>query len=240
MNRAEELRSLHASGRTVPFLLRQARDGRSARLVREQGADAIGVTSAALGGTGGYRNGGRFSPAALNAAAAAFVREVSVPVVIEFDVAPAADPRWLDDAVAAAVGAGAAGIEIGDGDAPPAALAARISAARAAAEQSGVDLFVTARTDVYLRGLVSPELAIPAVIDRGRAYIDAGADALFVPGVLDSLHIRSIASALQMPISLLEHERLPALDVLATWGVRRISEAVSRVSFESAARRAAA
>src|SRR5690606_17713492 len=143
------------------------------------------------------------------------------------------------DAVAAAIDGGAAGIEVADGDAPPVALAARISAARAAAAKLGTDVFVTARTDIYLRGLVSPELAIPAAISRGRVYGEAGADAVFAPGLLEPLHIRSIASALQMPLGVLENERLPGPEVLATWGVRRVGEAASIVRV-GAARRVAA
>jgi 2-methylisocitrate lyase-like PEP mutase family enzyme len=240
VNRAEEFRTLHAPGRATPLLLRQARDGRSARMLEEAGADAIGVSVAALAWVNGLRNGGLLSPQLLRDAVARVTAEVAVPVSVDFDAAPAADPRWLDDAVAAAIAAGAAGVDLADGDAPPAALAARITAARDAAAKAGVDLFVTARTDVYLRGLASVELAIPASIDRGRSYIDAGADAVAVPGVADSLHIRSIASALQMPVSVLVHPRLPAPEVLAAWGVRRVGEAASEVRWERTARQVAA
>lgn len=234
MDRGAMFRTLHQPGRTVPLLLPVAHDLRSACLYESAGAEAVAITSAGLVRAHGLRNGGRPTPAVFGAAVAAIVRGVAIPVTVDFDIAAAADLRWLDETVAAAIAAGAAGIDLADGDAPVAALCARISAARTAAEDAGADVFVNARTDVYLRGLMPIERSIQETIDRARRYRDAGCDAVSAPGVADVHHIRSIASATQMPLNVLAHPLLPALETLSALGVRRVTSAVSAVTTETA------
>jgi 2-methylisocitrate lyase-like PEP mutase family enzyme len=94
---------------------------------------------------------------------------------------------------------------------------------KSAVERVGVDLFVNARTDVYLRGLVSPERALAETLARGRRYRDAGADGLFVPRLVEPDAIRAVAAEIELPLNLLVGPGLPAPAELRALGVRRVS-----------------
>src|SRR5438552_3250606 len=88
-------------------------------------------------------------------------------------------PCMRAELVAQLVGAGAVGINIEDGGGDPALLAAKIAAARGAAAAQGVDLFINARTDVWLRGLAEPARRVSETLSRAARYRAAGASGLF-------------------------------------------------------------
>jgi 2-methylisocitrate lyase-like PEP mutase family enzyme len=102
-------------------------------------------------------------------------------------------------------------------------LCERIAAAKRGASRAGVDLFVNARCDVYLKGLTSPERALEEVITRGLKYREAGADGFFPAGLADPAAIRQVVSSVKLPLNLLVHAGLPRVPELAALGVRRVS-----------------
>jgi 2-methylisocitrate lyase-like PEP mutase family enzyme len=61
------------------------------------------------------------------------------------------------------------------------------------------------------------------VAENVRAIVDAGADGIFVPAVTDPDNIRTIASAVELPLNVLTMPGLPSISALATLGVARIS-----------------
>ncbi len=115
------------------------------------------------------------------------------------------------------------GINIEDGSAPPDELCARIAAAKQAGVRMGVDLFVNARTDVYLRGLAAPPAQVGEVLARAARYRDAGADGIFVPGLIDPAGLREISLGVGLPLNAMARPGLPAGEALAALGVRRLS-----------------
>ena len=132
------------------------------------------------------------------------------------------------------------GINLEDGNAPPDLLAAKIEAVKRAARRSGVELFVNARTDVYLKRLVPPERAVAETIARAGRYRDAGCDGLFVPGLGQRDAIESIAGDIALPLNVMVLPSLAPVAELRKWGVRRLSagSAVAAAAL-GAARRAA-
>jgi 2-methylisocitrate lyase-like PEP mutase family enzyme len=76
---------------------------------------------------------------------------------------------------------------------------------------------------VYLRGLAPAEQRPDAVLERAARYAQAGADGLFVPGLVDAKQIRTIAGGTALPLNVMLRPALPALDELAALGVRRLS-----------------
>ena len=61
-------------------------------------------------------------------------------------------------------------------------VVAAVEAAVAAADAEGVPFALNARTDAFLRGRIAREVWIADAVERGRAYLDAGATCVFVPG----------------------------------------------------------
>src|SRR5262245_6763284 len=224
-------RDLHGPGQLL--LLANAWDAGSARVIEARGARAIATTSAGLAWSRGHPDGDRLPAAVLAAALREIARVISVPLSVDVEGGYSSDPLAVGEpgrgvleagAVRIHLEAGAVGINLEDGSAPPELLCRKIEAARTAAAKAGVDLFVNARCDVYLRRLVPAEGAVAAALERGRRYHAAGCDGLFVPGVHEPAAIRAIARGLpELPLNVLWLAGLPPLAELPALGVRRLS-----------------
>jgi len=218
---AEVFRSLHAAGSLL--VLPNAWDAGSARVIEACGAAAIATTSAGLAWSRGYPDGNALPVPILGRAVEEIARVLSVPLSVDAEGGYSADPRAVGEIVAALAGAGAVGVNLEDGTEPPALLCRKIEAAKAAAARAGVDLFVNARTDVLLKGLVPAERAVAESVARGRLYRDAGADGLFVPRLADPASIRSVVAEVDLPLNLLVVPGLAPVADLRLLGVRRVS-----------------
>lgn len=213
-------RGLHERGLLI---LPNAWDAGSARLIESAGARAIATSSAAVAWSHGYPDGDVLPVALLAATIAAIARVVRVPVSADIEGGYSSDPAAVADVVARVIDAGAVGINIEDGTAPPDLLCAKIERARAAAAKSGVALFINARTDVYLESLAPEDRRVDESIARAARYREAGADGIFVPGVVDSNALRAIVAGVTLPLNVLARNGLPPARALEALGARRLS-----------------
>ena len=216
-----DFRRLHGPGQLL--VLPNAWDAGSARLIEACGASAIATTSAGLAWARGYPDGDTLPPPILAATVREIVRVLAVPLTVDIEGGYSADPRAVGEVVAAVVAAGAVGINVEDGSAPPELLCAKIAESKRAAARAGVDLFVNARTDVFLKGLVPPERAVTETIERACRYRAAGCDGVFVPGLRDAQAIREVAGAIELPLNVMVLPKLPLVPALRQLGVRRVS-----------------
>jgi 2-methylisocitrate lyase-like PEP mutase family enzyme len=117
----------------------------------------------------------------------------------------------------------------------------RIAAARTAADEAGIRLFLNARTDTYLRAVGDPANRLQDTLIRADAYRDAGAYGIFVPGTADRLVIGELAGKLGLPLNILAGPGAPTVAELTRLGVARISlgSAVAQAAY-GLVRRAAA
>lgn len=219
------------------LLLANCWDAGSAKLLQSLGARAVATTSAGVAWAQGYPDGDALPTDRLIATVGAIARVLQVPLSVDVEGGYSDDPVAVGELVAAVVDAGAVGINIEDGFAAPDLLAAKIARAKEAAARRGVDLFVNARTDVYLRGLAPEPARVAETLARAARYRNAGADGLFVPRLLAAAEIRQIGAATGMPLNVLAWPGLPPADELAALGVRRLSagSAIAQVLWGRAA-----
>jgi 2-methylisocitrate lyase-like PEP mutase family enzyme len=217
---AQVFHKLHHDGLLV---LANVWDAGIARLIESLGAKALATTSAAVAWSHGYADGDLLPVPELVATVAEITRVVSVPLTVDIEGGYSNDPATVGDVVARVIDAGGVGINIEDGAGDPALLCAKIESAKSAGARLGVNLFVNARTDVYLRGLVPSDRRIDETIAREERYRAAGADGIFVPGILIADEIRTVASAVGLPLNVLAWSGLPHVDELEALGVRRLS-----------------
>ncbi len=211
---ARRLRTLHAE---PPLVLPNAWDAGSARAIQAAGAAAIATTSAGVSWAAGVEDAGGLNRTTAIAALRAICSAVSVPVTADIE-------SGYDDVaatVAAVLEAGAVGINLEDSTGrvldDPAVHVARIAAARTAAVAAGIDLVINARTDTYLFGDGS------GTIERAKAYVEAGADVLFVPGVVDASAIAQLVRESPLPLNVMVGPGAPTVAELTALGVTRIS-----------------
>ena len=215
-------RDLHAPGRLL--ILPNAWDAGSARLIEDCGAAAIATTSSGVAWARGYPDGNVLPRPVLAAAVAEIARVIRVPLSADVEAGYSDDPPAVAETVTAVIGAGAVGINLEDGAGTPDLLCAKIEAVKAAAAKAGVDLFVNARTDVYLKRLAPPERAVEATIERARRYRAAGCDGIFVPALAEPAAIRAIvAGVAPLPLNVMAYPGLPDAAGLRELGVRRLS-----------------
>lgn len=228
--RATTFRQLH-SQRQRPLVLPNAWDAGSARVIESAGAAAVATTSAGVSWARGHRDGQRLSLAEVVDAVRSIVRVVSVPVSADIESGYGrGTPEDIAAAVRAVVKEGAVGINLEDGPGRKGEplltrkeQAERIRAARSAARGCGIELFINARTDVYLAGSSDPDDRFDEVVSRATSYLGAGADGIFVPAVSDTETIRGLVAAVDAPLNVMVGPGAPSVPELAALGVARVS-----------------
>lgn len=205
------------------LILPNAWDAVSAKLIERAGARAIATSSAAVAWAHGYADGHNLPIAKLIGAVEEIARVVSAPISADAEAGYADDPKQVGENIAALIGAGAVGINLEDGREPHELHLRKIEAARSAATRAGINLYINARTDVFLKQLVPAEQAVAETIRRGRAFKAAGASGLFAPFALNPDDIRLIAEAVEMPLNVIAMAGLPRAAELKSLGARRLS-----------------
>jgi 2-methylisocitrate lyase-like PEP mutase family enzyme len=202
----------------LPLLLPNAWDVPSALAFVTAGHPAIGTTSLGVAASRGVPDGSRATREA-NTALARDLAQLSVPVSIDCEDGYADDPAEVAAYVAGLASFGVAGVNLEDSTAErlvePRSFAAKVAAVKDAAPE----VFLNARIDTYW---LHQDESVEATLTRATAYVDAGADGIFVPGATDPEVIRAVADAVPVPLNVLPVPGLPPA-ALADLGVRRIS-----------------
>jgi len=229
VSRATSFRALHQAEQ--PLLLVNVWDAASARAAAEAGAVALGTTSFGIALNHGVRDGEQLPLSVSLGVVRDIVEAVSVPVTVDLEAGHGPDPQAVERSVSAAIDVGAAGINLEDSrPGQPGVLfsveeqAERVAAARAASERAGVPIFVNARCDAFFGALMEDERRQPEAIERASAYATAGADGLFLPGLMDIEMIRAITASVSLPLNLMVLPGLPDFAQLAEAGVKRVSQ----------------
>ena len=224
--RCAAFRALHA--RPEPFVIPNAWDAGSARILAQAGFEALATTSSGAAFGLGRRDGGMTREEVL-ANARQIVEATPLPVSADLENCYGHDAATVAETMRMAFDAGLAGASIEDfsGDANEPIYArdhaiARAAAAVQAARSMPHPFTVTARAEGFLHG--RPDL--DEVIARLRAFEAAGADVVYAPGLPDLAAIRAVVQAVSCPVNVLVGMgRGYGLSVqdLGQAGVRRIS-----------------
>jgi len=225
VSRAEAFVALHVPGQ--PVLLPNAWDAASARIVEQAGAAAIATSSAAVAWSLGRADGNVMSRDEAVGAVARIAAAVDLPVTADVETGYGDGDDALATTVRALIEAGAVGLNLEDSGGDPLwsidEAAHRVQVVRAAADAAGVPLYLNARTDVYLAEVGEPDGRFDETVRRAEAFLAAGANGIFVPGVADRDLIARLTSAIPAPVNILVGPRSPSVADLAAAGVGRIS-----------------
>jgi 2-methylisocitrate lyase-like PEP mutase family enzyme len=229
-DKAKVFRALHEG--PGAFLIANAWDAGSARILASLGFPALATSSGAQAGVLGKRDGQVTREEALahcRAVAAATDLPVSADLEKGFGDAPEAAAETIR--LAAGVGLVGGSIEdaTGDRDKPIYAFGhavERVTAAVQAARALPFHFTLTARAEAFVRGGTD----LGDVIKRLQAFEQAGADVLMAPGLPDIASVRAVCSALSKPFNFMAGIKGKSFTVaeLATAGGRRSSRSPSR------------
>src|SRR5258708_25218758 len=220
-NLADNFHSLHEQEDIL--ILPNAWDASSAKVIEDAGAKAIATSSAGVAWALGFSDGDVLPPKLLADLTARITDASRIPLSVDFEGGYTKNPQKIGENLKPVIDAGAVGINIEDGEGTPDLLAKKIEKARQAAERLGVDVFINARTDVYLAEIGAPESRVGETIERAARYRDAGADGIFVPGLSEASDIKAIAPEIKIPLNVMAVPDLAPAKELKALGVRRLS-----------------
>ena len=220
----EAFAALHVPG--DPVVLYNIWDPGSARAVADAGAKALATGSHPVGDASGFGDGEKVPLDFVFANAGRIMAAVDLPLTVDFEGAYSLDPDIAAANVTALAETGAVGCNFedqvigGEGVHPLKEQAKRLTAIRKAV---GDAFFINARTDLFLKAKEQDSALVDAVIERGKAYADAGASGFFVPRLAEPRQIERVVKEVPLPLNLIAFPGAPDKKAWANAGVARIS-----------------
>jgi 2-methylisocitrate lyase-like PEP mutase family enzyme len=220
----ERFAALHVPG--DPLVLYNIWDVGSARAVAAAGAKALATGSHPVGDASGFGDGQKVPLDYVFANAKRIAEAVDLPLTVDFEGAYSTEPDIAAANIAALKASGAVGCNFedqvigGEGVHPLGAQCRRIEAIRKAV---GSDFFINARTDLFLKVKEHDAALVDEVIERGKAYADAGASGFFVPRLADPRQAERVVKQVPLPLNLIAFPGAPSKRQWADAGVARIS-----------------
>ena len=216
--------ALHVPG--DPLVLYNIWDVGSALVVVRAGAKALATGSHPVADANGWPDGQQVPIDFALANAKRIVDAVELPVTVDFEGAYSGDPEEGGANVARLKHTGAVGCNFedqvigGEGLHPVDLQVKRIAAIRNAV---GDDFYINARTDLFLKTQTYDGALVDQVIERGKAFADAGASGFFVPRLSDPKQIERVVREVRLPLNVIAFPGAPEKKVWADAGVARIS-----------------
>jgi 2-methylisocitrate lyase-like PEP mutase family enzyme len=227
--RAEQFQALHIAGK--PLVLFNIWDAGSAKAVATGGAKAIATGSWSVANANGFADGERVPLALAIDNLRRIIGATDLPVTVDLESGYGDTPEVVGQTIGMAIDAGAVGCNLEDSFPANGKLreiadqADRIRRARQTAETANIRFFINARTDVFFQK--PPEqhddTMVVEAIKRARAYAEAGADGIFVPGLVNITLIARLAKESPLPLNIMVSDATPPVQTLAEYGVARVS-----------------
>ena len=221
--------ALHVPG--DPVVLYNIWDVGSALAVVAAGAKALATGSHPVGDASGFGDAHQVPLDYVFGNAARIIKAVDLPLSVDFEGAYSTDPEEGAANVAALKATGAVGCNFEDqvvggakeGDSAIHPLELQVRRIAAIRKAVGDDFFLNARTDLLIKAKAIDDAAIDEVIERGKAFADAGASGFFVPRISDPRHIERVVHEVALPLNAIAFPGAPPKAEWAAAGVARIS-----------------
>src|SRR3954452_17737874 len=220
----EAFAALHVPG--DPVVLYNIWDVGSALSVVKAGARALATGSHPVADANGWPDGERVPMDFAFANARRIADAVEVPLTVDFEGAYSADPEEGGENVRRLAETRAVGCNFedqvigGEGVHPLDLQVRRIAAIR---QTVGDAFYINARTDLFLKTQTRDEALIDQVVERGKAFADAGASGFFVPRLADPAQIERVVREVPLPLNVIAFPGAPDKKVWVDAGVARIS-----------------
>ena len=220
----ETFAALHVPG--DPVVLYNVWDVGSALAVVAAGAKALATGSHPVADANGFADGEGVPIDFALANAERIAAAVDLPLSVDFESAYSTDPDEGGRNVARLAATGTIGCNFedqvigGEGVHQLDLQCLRIGAIRRAV---GAHFFINARTDLFLKVKEHDDALVDQVIERGKAFADAGASGFFVPRLSDPRHAERVVRDVPLPLNLIAFPGAPPKAEWAAAGVARIS-----------------
>lgn len=220
----ERFAALHVPG--DPVILYNIWDVGSAHAVERAGAKALATGSHPVADANGWPDGQQVPLEFALANAKRIAGAIDLPLTVDFEGAYSDDPEQGAEYVRRLVATGAVGCNFedqviaGEGLHPLELQVRRIAAIR---KEVGQSFFINSRTDLLLKTQQHDDALIDQVVERGKAFAEAGASGFFVPRLSDPKQIERVVREVPLPLNVIAFPGAPPKSEWASAGVARIS-----------------
>ncbi|MBA2680682.1 MAG: isocitrate lyase/phosphoenolpyruvate mutase family protein [Ktedonobacteraceae bacterium] len=235
--KAQLFRSFHTNSSML--VLPNAWDAASARIYELAGFPAVATTSSGVAAVYGQPDGQLIRKQDVIGTTTAIAKSVACHVSVDAEAGYGQNITQVVAMIKEIIEAGAVGINIEDSSkgadetlVDVAYQVELIQALRQLGEALDIPFVINARVDVFVLEVGEPASRVEQAIERGNAYLQAGADCVYPIGPSDRETVTKLAQGIQGPVNILVGPTSPRLSELAGLGV-------ARVSFGSALMRAA-
>jgi 2-methylisocitrate lyase-like PEP mutase family enzyme len=201
-----------------------------AKLLEEIRYKAVATASASIAYANGYQDGENISFDELIFILKRIVKSVNIPVTADVESGYAPNNSLLKENIKRLINTGIAGINFEDSRHDEQKLfskeeqSEKINIIKKTASENGSNLFINARTDVFIKqNDLSKEEKLAEAIERGKAYKNAGADCFYPIFLKEKEGIETIMKEVSLPVNILMVPGIPDFSALKEMGVARIS-----------------
>ncbi|MCD2223241.1 isocitrate lyase/phosphoenolpyruvate mutase family protein [Listeria cossartiae] len=225
----EKLKSLHEL--PTPLILYNCWDVASAKAIQQGGAPVIATSSYAIAESLGVVDGEHLTFDEMLFVITRIAMNVNLPLTVDIESGYATDLEELAQNIERLLAIGVCGVNLEDqliGSTNPTLCNTeeqcdKIKTIKETAAKMSTDIFVNARTDVFFQGREETEDLVEEAINRAKAYKAAGADAIFIPGLLSPNLIHAFVEKSPLPVNVMMMDGMLSSEELQKIGVKRIS-----------------
>lgn len=226
-DKARLFQALHKGN--AMFIIPNVWNAGSARIFEKEGFPCVATTSAGIAYMLGHADGEKVSIDDLALATSQITNRVNIPVSCDFERGYSENLATIKENARKLLNAGAVGFNIEDGALDGKSLEAldkqlfKIKAMLEVKKETGIDFVINARSCVYWSGIGTEEEKLQTAITRGNAFLNAGADCVFIPGAINEATVQAIVNGINGPLNIILNSKFHNIEKLGQHGVRRLS-----------------
>lgn len=225
---AKAFHKMHHSSNIL--ILPNAWDAGSAVIFEKEGYEAVGTTSAGISYSLGVSDGEFITIDDVLDTVKKIQKRISIPLSVDCERGYGKTNEEIVKNIKAIIQAGAVGINIEDGLSSTCELTNMdeqcqiITDICTLKDELNINFVINARTDAFwLKIAKTKEEQLALSIERANRYLKAGADCVFVPGVLTKEDIETLVRHIQGPLNIIATPTSPNIRELQELGVSRVS-----------------
>ena len=212
------------------LVLPNAWNAGSARVFEKQGFKAVATTSAGIAYSMGCADGEIIKFEDLLYLTKMISSKVQIPLSVDLELGYGNSICEITENVKALIAAGAVGLNIEDGypgeEDYLEELSFQVNKIKALAElkkELDIDFVINARTCACWLNITDNGDNLDIAIERCNAFADAGADCVFVPGLLDEEQVKRLANEVDAPVNIVANPMFNDFDKIQQAGIKRLS-----------------
>ncbi|CAL2108475.1 Isocitrate lyase/phosphoenolpyruvate mutase family protein [Tenacibaculum sp. 190524A02b] len=225
---AEQFQELHHNNQLL--VLPNVWDAGSAKIFEKSGFKAIATTSAGIAYSMGYPDGEYLTIDELINLTKKITERIDIPLSVDLEKGYADEAEQVKQNVRKIIEAGAVGVNIEDGNNTKqpylddlSLMEEKIKALSTLKDEIKIPFVINARSDTFWLQIGNENDRLNLAIERAKAFINAGADCIFLPGAISKESVQILLDSIDCPLNIIANPVFNDLKEMEKIGVNRLS-----------------